>query len=42
MVDKQAEALVELLKQGSKEYQDGKHCSAEELKQRLREKFKSE
>ena len=36
----ESEALVELLKIGSKEYKEGKHCSSEELKQRLAKNFK--
>ncbi len=37
---KEAKALVELLEIASKEYKEGKHCSSEELKQKLAEKFK--
>ena len=36
----EAEALVKLLQIASKEYKEGRHCSGEELKQRLAEKFK--
>lgn len=35
----ETEALLLLLAQSRKEYDDGKHCSSEELKQRLKEKF---
>lgn len=36
---KEAEALVTLLEVGSREYENGKHCSTEELKDKLKEKF---
>lgn len=35
----ETEALLLLLEQSRKEYDEGKHCSSEELKQRLKEKF---
>jgi len=35
----ETEALLLLLAQSRKEYDEGKHCSSEELKQRLKEKF---
>lgn len=38
-VDKETESLIELLKIASKEYADGKHCSTEELKEKLASKF---
>lgn len=40
MTDKENKSLVEILENSSKEYADGKHCSTEDLKQRLKEKFK--
>lgn len=36
---REAEALVTLLEIGSHEYKNGKHCSTEELKEKLKEKF---
>lgn len=33
------EALLLLLEQSRKEYDEGKHCTSEELKQRLKEKY---
>ncbi len=39
---KEAESLVELLNIGSQEYKDGKHCSAQELKEKLKQTFKQQ
>lgn len=35
----ETKALLILLAQSRKEYEEGKHCSSEELKQRLKEKY---
>lgn len=36
----ESENLVEILKTSSAQYKEGKHCSTEQLKERLESKFK--